>query len=708
MQHPSVLAVLTATATFGAAASAAAAPVTTNWSGWENAAPVGVPSVGQLAVSPTRTVVVGRSDNGRSAFVVRDASQVLRLGIVQTDDGQNQLRLRILGDDHYLLAPECGLDQGATRAIETTDGGASWGTAPTGSCVAQPTPANLRATPLTNEQVDGVATQTGGIERSDDGGATWTSVPFPGPDVDADGAPVPVTRVPGGVPQIVDAGDGRAVAPVAGALLVTTDGGRTFARRTLPAIPGYELAKLRPRIVLCRTDGTCLVEVARPDGSAPVDLRFDGTTFGPQQPAAPASVVPSGGEGLVGLDGGRGLVRSADFGATFETVAAPLRPGRRNVGTHGLLALAGPLGLSVAATAEDPTWKELPLPEQQVLQVAGTPDQPYALVDGGRILRFSGGAWAPVADVSAVAPSTLAVSSSGPVVAGRRGVARVTGGRVVVADSPALAGRALTGLSARGRLVFAWGRTAVARSRDGGATWSSVRVPATPVVDVQVLGTTSAIALGPDGLYRTTDAGGRFTRGAALPSIETLFYYGQNDPRIEFTTPRRGIVVTRDAVFRTGDGGATATLVPTPERARPTLAVPYRDGLLYEDPVLGLPLRNGTLLTGPKPSMTLLRAGKVLRTTSGREKARTTRRSVTVVGRLRGAPVASRVVLFETLRGGTYGNQRASVSTNADGTFRRKIALTDDRALGVKAFYAGSVDATRSTRSTTSPTLRIR
>lgn len=719
MRHPWIPAVTAAglVASLGLAAPALAddAPVPTTWAGWTATGPFGAPTGGTLAATGTRTVILGSSQNDDPALQVRDATGVTRVGVVRTRDSSGVLHLQILGDDHFRMVRYCGVDTGDLTGTETTDGGATWTALAKDVCAPSPAQTlGVRATAVANETIDNQSVATGGLERSDDGGTTWTAVDVPGPPAQPGGDAVPAKRVAGGVSGVTGRGPGNVVAAVMGAVISSTDGGRTFVRRDLPAVPGIaDTSKIVPQIVACDPTDGCLVELSVQTGSdvTRATLRFDGTSYGAVLPTPPpATTLALGGGVLSGIDLQSGLVRSGDFGATYQTIAPASGGAGGFVGSHGLLAVQSSSGLRVSSTAgETVAWRALPVPDTAVIQMAGTPDDPWALVKGGSLLRLKDGAWTKVADVGSVSPASLTLGADGPVVVGRRGVLRVVDGAVQVSDSPALAGRALSGVTARGKVAFAWGKTVLVRSADAGRTWTTVRLPESPVTDVQVLGAKTAVALTAHGLLRTSDAGRRFVRGAALPPLEVLDAYGpRRAPSLEFTTDRRGTILVGTAAFRTGDGGATATLVPAPDARAPLFLLPQRDGVQVQDPRVDFVMGDPALLSGQKPSLTLRRAGTVQRKTVGRGRSKSLRRTVTLVGRLKGAPVGSSVQIASVTKGGRYVDVEAAPTTNADGSFRTSITLDRAAAVGVKAFYAGSVTAARTTRSTTSGKLAIK
>lgn len=520
------------------------------------------------------------------------------------------------------------------------------------------------------------------LERSDDGGGTWTTVDVPGvptrnPFVD-ESARAAAVGTPGTL------AGGAVVVPVGDGLAVSDDDLRTF-RRVVP--PGAD-----PR-VLCDPVGACLVDVLDPERPGQrFAVPFDGHVFGDRRPHLPDQVVASAGGVLIGVGpgpvsgttigppGGPAVVRSEDGGRSWA--ADPRIPGgvaaipTTGAGTLRARTAAGRLEL----TRDGVAWTVVPLPGiDPLVAVAGTSRSPVALDLRGRVHEWADGRWSSWS-AAAVGPRAVAVAGDLTVVAGRDGVLvrtasgvrrtlRIADGRVRGVRGTALVlGRGFGGVAARGRTLFAWGvedgRTppddpaegGVVRSGDGGRTWRRVRGPRY-ADDVQLLDGGVVLLGSRARLWRSSDGGRRFSVRARVPAST-----GSVPARVGFVDARRGVV--RGSA--TDDGGRTFVRLPVPPGGTDVLGLGDGGDLVASGP-LGAILRvPGVLAAGGRPRIVASAEG-------GRP--RTRRTPIAVSGRATNLPVGTEIA-FE-VAASSAARARESTARVAvvavDGTFHGAV-----------------------------------
>jgi photosystem II stability/assembly factor-like uncharacterized protein len=468
--------------------------------------------------------------------------------------------------------------------LRSDDGGGSWSGTATGIQVP------LKRIAL----IDADSLVVGGgcaVRRSDDGGETFTRLPWTATDLRC-AAPVASFDFPADQAGYLVLEDGS--------VLSTADGGRSWSRKT--AVPESRAVggSFLPTDVVFTTADTGLVTTTAG--------RIYRTTDG----AASWTLVRTGSPALRGLHFVSGLIGYAvgDSGAVLQTADG---------GTSWLpKAPAGDLKLQSIRCADALTCLIATDSGQSVLRT----------IDGG----------VTYATVSPSTQKVFAATFSSPT----RAVAAGADGTTVVSDDAGATwkpiGRRLDGGFARLRavstsLVFAVGSNgALARSEDGGLTWAEVGVSTSEdVIDVSfadrlvgyaldaagtllrtdngglswqilntgtssrpqavlALGTTTVLLVGPKGAQRSTDGGQSFTRvrgrllnRSKLFNVDrggsAVFAYGSKNilvstnagrswkkvrlPRkaliqaVDFVTARNGFMLGQDGqVFKTRNRGA--------------------------------------------------------------------------------------------------------------------------------------------------------
>ncbi|MDO9410288.1 hypothetical protein [Patulibacter sp.] len=760
----SVLLTATAAAALvaGLAAEATAAPppasadvladpgaASTTWAGWAAPGPSGVGEPVHVTARDGAFAVVGRASGGIAPFLVQridDDGRVVRtIGRVPVSAAAaaaSSVDLVSAGGRTLYLADGCGVrrsaDLGATwrttvlpgcgsgadvrltavdertvwassgyTAWRTVDGGATWTTGP--AVIRGP----LAARSGTNAIGQGSPRPLGGtIAETRDGGATAIGRGFrptlgPGPD----GAFVNV--LPGLTTPVLRS-DGTAVVGFArsiGLVPVASDPDGNDPTFVVPGAGGP--GDPRPTRIVCEPGGACIVDLTTTDGGRSSVVLRD-RTFGPVVAALPAGDASSPGTAAIvgtepdpGDGGARRVVATTDLGATPYRTILSADGGRAELGADGLLAIPEEGTLRIS-TDRGRSWTVAPDPAPaglvQVSRVSGTT---VALAEDGTLRVPADGAWAPIADLTGIAPRAIAASGDALVVVGDRGIARLTDPAApVVRTSPSAVAKAgrFDHVTASGRVAIAWStsgrRTRAARSGDGGATWRPTTLPGgTSAVD---LATPSvAYALAGRTLHRSADGGRRFATAAVAPRTGGAGPVGAGQAsRLDFSSAKRGALITPAGPFVTGNGGRTLELLAVPGAVTPPVATVDGSAIVAQDPLTGTIQRHADLLGVPAPRLSVRRASSIRRGRSGA-------RAVTVSGRLPGVGAGEPVAVLG-IRGGVRDTTlERVVRTDDRGRFRAAVRLTRSQR-GVQVRYRGVVRADRTVRGATSTVLRVR
>ena len=370
---------------------------------------------------------------------------------------------------------------------------------------------------------------------STDGGATW-SVARTGTIADLRAVAVTTTRRPGTRAVIAVGADAT--------ILRSVDGGRSFTAVKAPLAASFTGIAVDPRGVayVVSDDGAIL---RSRDGGATFELRSPAPTGrSPIGPGANAIAAPA--DDVVVIADGVGVRRSTDGGATFGApTTPPAQPVQRLVsgGAGALYGFGGTrvhygatrvCGSCVDAGYETlvlhrsrdggATWEERVLSDpgapaavrasgwRTPAPLAPPPSPPPGTVHGGW-----GGFHAP-ATLPRWSPLAGAVAASDVYVADRLGlqVSR-DGGRTftMVPRSPVDVHQASALLATDPAALFLVRGDAVVRSADGGATWSGGGARAIEELNlfaVTVTRSGRALAVGMDGVLLARDTAGAWSR----------------------------------------------------------------------------------------------------------------------------------------------------------------------------------------------------
>lgn len=723
--------VLVAAATLPSAASASASatrPIPTIWPGWT--------AFGDPTETGGRIVGAGGTafSAGNDAFAAARGGQLL-LGRFEGAGTASAVAVLPSG---RLVA------QAYDRVLTSDDLGGSWHAAalPPGPVVRRPAVfADARhgvvvddATPgfPAGQPLPGGVRRGPGVLATDDGGRTWRTVvePEPGPSTTRGVARTPVAR-----PRTNDGGpseptprvrvtaagatrDGaflraitvlRAAAgdePPATALERSEDRGATWRRVwTRPVVAGQYHGPSEVRSLGVLASGAVVLGLAEPNES----LRTDGTVVVVDPVSgeatthtfpAPLPVVSCDAAGACSVQSGDrlGPERRATFdGTTFGPLSPPVprtSPGDATV-FHDHHVVVRASGGGWTTTRDGRRVAALPAPPtgSPPRSVAQAPDGVVALFDDGTVWRLRDGRWALLVGAASIDPWAVAASGSQVLVAGRRGVARVVGGRLVreirgddravgVAGAPRTLTPRFEHLDVRGSSVVAWARDdsngdgQVVRSTDGGRTWRQLRSLPT-ADDVQQLPGRTIVASEGATLLVSRDDGRSFRVGGY---VDVGLDPGYSRAFVHFRSPREGVVAVPDGgAFLTRDGGRTFQALVRPGGAGAELARLTADGVITDGP-LGTVLFGSRPFAGVRPTSIRVRITRTERAPRGRVR-------VTYAGRTRGVPAGSTLLpLTARAGGGPFVLQLSvePVEVAADGTFRGTLDLLPGRRIRMR------------------------
>lgn len=419
----------------------------------------------------------------------------------------------------------------------------------------------------------------GTVLRTDDAGATWTGLPS--------GTIRNITDIDVLSQDTVVVGGGCA-------LRRTDNGGRTFRRLPFTAtdtrcssdIESFDLVTPEVGFILL-AEGTVLQTA---DGGDSFSQRTavpgtNATGSGGDQARDIVFTAPGTGFAVVsGSDGGK-IYRTTDSAASWTLVASPPRGLR---GVHFPVAGTGyAVGASntlLETTNGGATWRSKPLAgapannELLDIRCAGAETCLISTAGGERLLRTTNGG-----DTGAsVSPSTRKVFAAA-FASGTRAVAVGASGTTVVSDTAgstfAPVGGRLTGSYGRLRAnsattAYAAGLNGrIARTVDGGRTWSSVGVStADTIVDMSFLpsGTVGFSIDASGSAFRTNNAGASWrilNTGSAVRPRAVLA-----------PDARRVLLVGPRGIRRSTDGGEQFSAVRSPAVRRAALGDVDRAG----------------------------------------------------------------------------------------------------------------------------------
>jgi photosystem II stability/assembly factor-like uncharacterized protein len=504
----------------------------------------------------------------------------------------------------------------------------------------------------------GYATSGGKIFQTLDGGVSWRAVAERGQLLH---------RL-----WFVDAQHGFAVG-AGGMLLRSDDGGATWNTTALEA-GGRDLTSIR-----CNTSRVCLLTT----GSGTELIRAmnagdtQGTVITPSTDpiyaaafATPTRVAAAGANGTT--------VRSDDTGETFATLGGRLRGQYSSIRAGGIpdTAFATGAGGALAKTTDGGrSWATGNVPTTaELLDVAfPTAEQGYALDRDGGLFRTvnGGGSWKTLGTGSTRRPrAVLAPDEDVVLVVGPRGLRRSAdaGETFDQVRARAVLRAQLDGVTTTpGGVVFAWGPSVVARSVDGGVSWSKLTAPGRSARErarlrvAQVAFSSASTGLARDNagrVWRTTNGGRRWALLTAV-GTERVIGMGVDSSRAAYLVVDAFADRAGGYLLRTQDAGATwQPQLVVAEGIRPFgLATSTgADYLLAGDASLLFSTTGG--VAGSPSELTIA--------TSARQLARP--RRITVTGRLQPAGGSAQVTV-SALAPGASGWRHQTVSVASNGTF---------------------------------------
>jgi photosystem II stability/assembly factor-like uncharacterized protein len=493
------------------------------------------------------------------------------------------------------------------------------------------------------------ATAGGSIQRTADGGVSWTEVAQFG------------TALNG-----LEQADSTTLYAVGQAqqLLKSVDGGATWQRKPVSGVPPADFQSIR-----CFGPDACLIATRQQDRI--VRTPDGGETFTWIVPPARTALELASATRAVAVGlGGRAAV-SDDAGATWRSVDGRLTDafGVLEAATE-TVAYAGGMNGALARTVDaGQTWANVSPPTPLTIRsiAAPTATRVFVLAVDGTLQRSdNGGASYRLLNTGApfTAAEVVATDAEHVILVGPRGVRRsIDGGETFSAVSdPDLRNARLFAAETAGSAMFAHGPRRLLYSPNGGLTLRRLRLPrGVAIFDVSFVSATTGHVVDWRGrLWRTTTAGRRWTRLVAA---------GRSIHGVDFANPRNGYVRvgglgrrTFGFVMRTNDGGAT-----------------WRPQLVSPSPVNGVEAEGGTayVLAGTDLLYATRSGGDVGAARTLRISTRGRRLSkpgpVTVSGRL-SAAVAGEQVVVSMLSGGRWKVQEATVASN--GTFATRWRVT--------------------------------
>ena len=389
-------------------------------------------------------------------------------------------------------------------------------------------------------------TATGQIQRTNDGGVSWSLAGQIGVQLNG-----------------LEQADATTLYAVGQGLTLfkSTDGGVSWERKAVTGVPPTDIMSIR-----CAGPDTCLL--ATRDSRRVVRTDDGGESFtsvvAPTESAvavemaSPTRAIAVGGVGSA--------VVSDDAGESWRLVGTRLTDEFSVLeAATGAIAYAGGPGGSLARTADGgKSWTNVSPPTSVAIRAIAAPSDArvFVLAADGALQRSDngGGSYrllntgASVGALDVVAPTSDRV-----LVVGLRGIRRsVDGGDTFGAVSdPDLRNAGLVGADTAGSGIVAFGARRLLYSSNGGSSWRRLPLPAgRRIAGVSFVSTQSGYLLdGRGDLWRTTNGGRRWIALSSLgrPALEVDFA----DRRTGYATIGGFGGRSYGFVLRTSDGGTT-------------------------------------------------------------------------------------------------------------------------------------------------------
>jgi photosystem II stability/assembly factor-like uncharacterized protein len=551
--------------------------------------------------------------------------------------------------------------QNIGRVMRTVDGARTWTIAAEGHHELS---AVTFATPLVGYAVGEDDT----LLRSEDGGATWQTMPL---------------QLPAGTETLNLTGISCAGAE--SCLMSTT---RTAANERGP--------------VLRTTDGGRSATIVNPFADYPGRPGVFATSYG-----QPGDAVAVGGEGATAVSTNEGLSftddgwrRTEPFYELYEEPPTQLRLGRSPPDAY----LPSMYGRIVATTNAGQSWNVLQLPTLRTVLDASFPtaQKGFAIAKGGGIYTTSdaGHSWRRCGAAARTAGAVLAPSSRVVLVTGEHGIWRSTDGcrtfshlrqeihtngrpRPLQSFHFAFAGEAQQ-VNQHTLIVFG---DQILESTDAGAHWTPVPRPAPrgSLEAVSFLSARTGYVISEGMIFFTSDQGRRWREILTVAPAERPEY-----PSLSFTSVRDGLIASHNSenrspsiIFRTEDGGRS--WIPE-EMPYPIATLAAAPGIAYSasTDAVDMFVTRGGGYTGAPSRITLRIAGPA--TLSPRALAHA-HDNVTVRGSI--APPLSGARITIAVTTGSGGWSEESVETGAGGSFSHTFQEVESTSW-FDAYWTGS------------------
>ncbi|EHN10387.1 hypothetical protein PAI11_27690 [Patulibacter medicamentivorans] len=488
------------------------------------------------------------------------------------------------GDDWVGAAPVAFDEGGVGLRVTRADGGCVWRSEDRGRRWSAVARGQRLVAPVAVGRrrflaIGALAAEGGPLRRSEDSGETWATVPLPPapPPGKVPSEAAVATRAR--APVLVAAGGGVVAAgTTSGAALVSTDGGRLFARVALDTAAGRDLSGSFVTAIRAQADGSALFSI--------------GSVVEPQcflvrdVAATPAVCEPSGllagtaPEFLFGDVGGRPALirRDGPGGSGQELVGGRTAAENRAGGQLAAYVRDGVLWVARRRGA----WTRLRMPPGlDPLRVVAVGGAVVAIGEDGRLWRAAQGRWRFLVRVPGHV-SAMTVVGGSPVVAGTAGIRRVSGDRLLRVRGR-LAGFRPRMLAANDRVALAGDAEGhLYRSVDGGRGWTAVRGRLGGLEALAVTGDRSVVAVARRRVWRSLDAGARFRRGPRLP-VSPRVEASERPALLAFRSRRQGLIAAYGRLFLTTDAGASVRRLPLPYGAGPSGVSWLRGGPVIQD-----------------------------------------------------------------------------------------------------------------------------
>jgi photosystem II stability/assembly factor-like uncharacterized protein len=506
------------------------------WAGIVTGLTVNVPRIKLISGDANRLVIGGgcavrRSDDGgetfsRLPFAPSDTS--CPFSVAALSFPSSNVGYLVLGDGNVVSTADLGRTFSRKTAIP---GGATGAAPPDLLC--------------TTETTCFAATSAGTIQRTTDGGGSWTQVGAV--------ANLSLRGLEAVGSTLYAVGNGLAV-------LKSTDGGATWVRKLVAGTPPGNMTSIR-----CANASTCLI--ATEAGNQVIRTDDGGDTFTSIAPstdpihavefasATRALAVGSSGSAAVSDDAGKNW---RAVGSRIAGVLSVLHAG------SGTVAYAGGVnGVLAQTTDAGQTWSNVSTPTTVPIRgiAAPTAERVFVLATDGTVQRSDNGgrSYKLLSTGTTASPlGIVAVDANVVLLAGPIGVRRSTDGGETFHASTARAVRqaGLGAFDRAGAALVVYGGKAIGVSTDGGASWRAIKGPKKQAIrEVDFVSPQTGFLLDLRGrLWKTTNAGRKW---GLLNTAGTTGYL------IDFTDAANGYMAATARSYIQGGPGADSNVLRT-------------------------------------------------------------------------------------------------------------------------------------------------